>query len=1276
MDRQPADEAKTTPINLQNVLADAKREAAGEQVGAVALADFIDLVFGRIPPEELGRRTADHIAFSAASLLRFTSVADPARQPARAKLAITPVDNRRAGVPAHTAIEVNAPDRPFIIASLLGELRAQGHSVDLLVHPILWTERDASGSLQNIVAAGAGANGALNQESVVRIEIEPLADQSALDRLEAGLTATLQDLDAAVTDWPAMRDALQATAQGLSEVNAPDTKNDLEEARHFVDWLLADNFILLGMRDYRLTPGNGAATLTVVPDRSLGILRDSDRRIVHNEGTKAEAPPSSAPLFVAKSTLRSRIHRPAHLDFISLRSYSATGDVVGECRFVGLFTATAYNQSVATIPLLRRKADAVITASGIDTPGHDQNVLRNIVETYPRDELFQIDGETLSRIAIGIMRLGDRPRPRLFLRRDPYDRFASILVYIPRDRFSSAMRELVGQNLAKAQHGRVSAFYTELGDQPLTRVQFIIGLDPGTGPRPDEADLEALLVDTVRSWRDGLKDALDAALPEAQAAAHYAAYAGAFPAAYQEAHTAEKAVRDILDLESMAEGEESLFRCLASTPENPRSTIAIRIFRRGSPVPLSDIVPVMENMGLRIISEAPFKLRPGLERSSTSEIVYLHDFCALPAGKQADGPIEISEETARSVEETLSRVWRGEAENDGFNALAFDADLTWDEITLIRALAKYRLQAGSAFSQAYMQEAFAANPRLAQLVVAYFMALHAPDRPETKPAGPSAEALLEDIMAGLDGVESSDHDRILRLFINLVGQVRRTNLFRREAGERRPTIALKFDPTGIDELPPPHAYAEVFVYAPSVEGVHFRFGKIARGGLRWSGRREDFRTEVLGLVKAQQVKNAVIVPVGAKGGFYAKAVPAGATRDQEIAAGIDAYKLFIGGLLDLTDNLEQGNEQQKVLPPPGVSRPDGDDPYLVVAADKGTATFSDIANDVAGSYGFWLGDAFASGGSNGYDHKAMGITARGAWEAVKRHFRELGHDTQTQHFTVAGVGDMSGDVFGNGMLLSEHIQLVAAFDHRHIFIDPTPDIARSFAERQRIFALPRSSWADYDTSLISPGGGVFPRSAKRIALTDEMRRCLGTDATQLAPTELIRAVLSAPVDLLWFGGIGTYIKAEHERDFDVGDRANDQVRIDTRALRARVIGEGANLGLTQQGRVEAGRRGVALNTDAVDNSAGVDCSDHEVNIKILLDSVKREGQITDTERNDRLKAMTEDVAELVLATNYEQTLAISLAEATAVPDLDAARRLIQRFESRGVLDRALENLPS
>ncbi len=1160
-----------------------------------------------------------------------------------------------AGPIGRALLEAAGPDIPFLVDSLLGECTAQGQPVLALFHPVV-TLTDG------------------RRLSVIQIQLTPLTEAEAA-RLAAGARETLAHVEQAVHDHAALNARMRQEMQRLAGLRHLDPA-ERDEAVAFLEWLARDHFVFLGAREYHFETDEAGHVLPAEPimveGSNLGILRNEDLNVLSRESEPlvltheiGEFLSVPAPLIIAKSTHVSRVHRRVACDYVGVKKYDERGRVNGEVRFLGLFTAEAYDQPARSIPFVRRRVQKVMTIAGAPPGGHTEKALLNLIETWPRDELLQTRSALLAPMIMGALHLIGRPRTRLFLRRDEFDRFVSAIVYVPREAYDSALRQRIGAALSEAFNGDIRSFqpYFDLGG--LVRVLFEIGLSPGH-PDPDPAELEARIAQLARTWDQGFRDYLMASPLEGADREGAVHFVGAFNAAYREAFTPHEALADVARMAALSAACPVVARAYRQPGETP-DTVRVKIYSRSGAIPLSRCVPVFEKMGLFVDFETGYPVRPPTKPVADAPETYWVHALAM---RTADGAAVDMSAVAPRLEEAFVAVWRGAAENDGFNRLVLTAGASWREAALLRALAAYRRQTGLDQPQDVQEAALARYPELTRQLLAMFAARFDPALGEDLSARTQAcTRIAAGIEAGLRSVTSLADDQVLRRLAALIAAIQRTNFY--QPGDR-PYISFKVAGRELADLPEPRPYREIFMHGPEVEGVHLRFGPVARGGLRWSDRAFDYRTEVLGLVKAQQVKNAVIVPVGSKGGFYPKRLPP-RTDPTWLEAGRSAYKLFVRSLLELTDNIIEG----RLVPPAATVVWDREDPYLVVAADKGTATFSDTANAISLEMGHWLGDAFASGGSAGYDHKKMGITARGGWEAVKRHFRELGRDIQRQPFTVLGVGDMSGDVFGNAMLLSPEIRLVAAFNHLHVFIDPDPvDARRNLAERQRLFALPRSSWADYDTSLLSQGGGIFERSAKSIPLSAEVRRLTGLSGDTATPDEVIRALLKCEVDLIWFGGIGTYIKASHEAHADVGDRANDPVRVNGGELRAKVIGEGANLAMTQAARVEFALSGGRLNTDAIDNSAGVDSSDHEVNIKILAAEVIRTGALKAEDRNALLAAMTDDVARHVLAHNYDQTNALSLAVATAGADHEALERLMVYLEERGVLNRALEGLPT
>ncbi|MER5934506.1 NAD-glutamate dehydrogenase [Streptomyces sp. NPDC002054] len=1268
----------------------------GEQPDRDTVLSYLQRYYLHTAPEDLTDR--DPVDVFGAALSHYRLAENRPQGTANVRVH-TPTVEENGWTSSHSVVEVVTDDMPFLVDSVTNELSRQGRGIHVVIHPQVVVRRDVTGRLIEILGPDCDAHGPRTArphdslvESWIHVEIDRETDRGDLKQITADLLRVLSDVRESVEDWEKMRDAALRLADGLpDEPTAQDLREyELEEARELLRWLADDHFTFLGYREYNLVDGDA---LAAVPGTGLGILRSDPHHSGKDDGHPVSPSFNRLPadarakarehrlLVLTKANSRSTVHRPSYLDYVGVKKFDAEGNVVGERRFLGLFSSAAYTESVRRVPVIRRKVAEVLEVAGFSPASHDGRDLTQILETYPRDELFQTPVDQLQSIVTSVLYLQERRRLRLYLRQDEYGRYYSALVYLPRDRFTTGVR-LRLMDILKEELGGTSVDFTAWNTESiLSRIHFVIRVPQGTElPALTDADVEHLegrLVEAARSWADGFQEALLAECGEERAAELLRRYGTSFPEGYKADHSARAAVADLIHLEKLAAtpGDRdfalSLYEPVGAGPGERR----FKIYRAGEQVSLSAVLPVLQRLGVEVTDERPYELR----RSDRAN-AWIYDFgLRLPAPAGNGDAAYLGDDARERFQEAFAAVWTGQAENDNFNTLVLGAGLTWRQAVVLRAYAKYMRQAGSTFSQDYMEDTLRNNVHTTRLLVSLFEARMSPGR---QAAGSElVDAMLEELEGALDQVASLDEDRILRSFLTLIKATLRTNFFQHNgSAEPHAYVSMKFDPQAIPDLPAPRPAFEIWVYSPRVEGVHLRFGKVARGGLRWSDRREDFRTEILGLVKAQMVKNTVIVPVGAKGGFVAKNLPdPSVDRDAWLAEGIASYKVFISALLDITDNMVAG----EVVPPRDVVRHDEDDTYLVVAADKGTATFSDIANGVAEEYGFWLGDAFASGGSAGYDHKGMGITARGAWESVKRHFRELGHDTQTEDFTVVGVGDMSGDVFGNGMLLSEHIRLVAAFDHRHIFIDPNPDAAVSYAERRRLFDLPRSSWADYNTELLSAGGGIHPRTAKAIPVTPQMREALGIDEgiAKVTPAELMQAVLKAPVDLLWNGGIGTYVKASAETHTDVGDKANDAIRVNGQDLRVKVVGEGGNLGLTQLGRIEyarlgAGGEGGKINTDAIDNSAGVDTSDHEVNIKILLNAVVTDGDMTVKQRNKLLAEMTDEVGRLVLRNNYAQNTALANGIAQAPSLLHAQQRFMRRLERAGLLNRELEFLPT
>jgi glutamate dehydrogenase len=1229
--------------------------------------DFVAALFGRAVAEDLMHydpRQLAALAVSAWSLLAARKTGSPLFR--LEGLAAPPGSER-----AESVLEIVNDDMPFLLDSVLGELAERSIAIHLVVHPVFSVVRDAAGALVAFKGTQHGP-GSL-RESFIHLHIQRIEDEARRAEIAAALEQVLANVRAAVADWGAMTARIVDVIADIKANPPPLPGVEVDEAVQFLDWLLADNFTFLGVRDYVLAEDTG---LNPVFETGLGVMRSRELKVLRSWRGPLEFTPEiraflNEPklLIVTKSAVRSHVHRRVHMDYIGVKRFDAAGKLAGELRIVGLFTSTAYTRSTRTIPYLRHKVDAVVKRAGFDPDGHSGKALVNVLENYPRDELFQIDEDTLYEFALAVLQLDERPRIRVLPRRDRFDRFVSILVYVPRERYGSGVRRAIGEYLANVYKGRIAAFYPFFPEGALVRVHFIVARFDDQTPNPDRASLERAVEAIVRTWVDGLADALARQYDEQEARTLFERYRDAFSQGYRETYPATVAVADIRIIEGLSSGRP-LGVDFHRRPDDEPFCVGFKIWSCGRPIPLSERVPVLENMGFKVVDERTYQIvRSGPDQTD----VWFHDMLL----ERADRRTINLDAGKRPLEAAFLMVMGGLAENDGYNALVLAAGLMWREIALIRAISRFLRQISVPYSQDYMWATLVKHAAIAADVVRLFVNRFDPRLVVSSEERAAREReIVAGIEAALQEVESLDEDRILRQFVNAVASAIRTNFYQIDAtGQPAALIAIKFKSRSLHGLPLPKPLYEIFVYSPRVEAVHLRFGKVARGGIRWSDRPQDFRTEILGLVKAQQVKNAVIVPVGAKGGFVPKRLPgmvaSGATREAVAAEGAATYELFISTLLDITDNLRAG----QVVAPANVVRHDNDDPYLVVAADKGTATFSDMANAIAQAHGFWLDDAFASGGSAGYDHKKMGITARGAWESVKRHFREMNVNIAQTPFSVAGVGDMSGDVFGNAMLREKTIRLVAAFDHRDIFIDPDPDPERGYAERARLFGLPRSSWQDYDRALISAGGGVFARTLKEIPLSPQARALLGFAGERAAPQEVMRAILKAPVDLVFFGGIGTFVRAGAESDAAVGDRANDGIRITGAELSAKVVGEGANLGMTQRGRIEAALRGIRLNTDAIDNSAGVNTSDIEVNLKIALATPMGDGRLSREGRNRLLADMTEDVAALVLRNNYLQTLALSLAARRGLEDLGFEQRLMQTLEAAGELDRAVEFLP-
>ncbi len=1239
---------------LINRLNDTMQARLGSNDAALAeqVMQFARYVYANAPVEELAKKRMDDLYGMTLAMWDFL-MQRPSPQP-RIRV-FNPRFEDHGWQTTHTIVEIVSPDRAFLVDSIAMELNRRGLTIHSVVAEAFFSERDAQGRLQKIHFVHDHEAG--EKEALVHVEIDRQSDETVLADIVQTLDDILRELTCAVVDFPAML----TKVEGLSTTftyGARDENISPQEIKAFLLWLTANHFTFLAIREYQAEEQSGGLYMQALPGQDLGIVKCAAHiDLLETDGGPVACPGKS--LLFAKSGSRSRLHRPVYMDFVAVRHFNEQGMLLGETRILGLFTSRVFNNSPREFPLLGHKIKAILAASGLEPGSHDGKRLLQILETFPREELFQTPTEELLKIAVGVLHIQERRRLKMFMRKSQYGRFVTCLIYAPREGYTTALRKRFQQVLAEYLDVLDLEFNTYFTESTHARLYIVMRVGETGDWNFSLKEVEDRMVELARSWTDRLSESLIEYFGEERSSVLFTRYVDAFSTAYREEFSTRTAAADVDHLETLSDQRDlavSIYRAL----NEDMDALRFKIFRSRSAIAFSDVLPMLENLGLRVLGGHPYTVEP-----KGHDKVWIYDFNVRYSG---DHMIEL-DKVKNVFQEAFDRIWHGNAENDSFNRLTLAVGLNWREVALLRAYAQYFRQIRFPFSQTYIKDALVDHPQLSRGFIELFDARFNPVtvRDEQKEA-----ALVAHIRELLDKVASLDQDRILRRYLDVILATLRTNFYQQDNnGNAKDYISFKMNPHLIPDIPKPLPHYEIFVNSPRVEGVHLRGGKVARGGIRWSDRREDFRTEVLGLVKAQQVKNAVIVPVGAKGGFIPKQMPRTDNRDIIMEEGIACYKTFIRGLLDITDNIADG----QVVPPAQVVRLDEDDPYLVVAADKGTATFSDIANGVAAEYCFWLGDAFASGGSAGYDHKKMGITAKGGWVSVQRHFRELGVDVQTAPITVVGIGDMSGDVFGNGLLLSRSVKLVAAFDHRHIFIDPDPDPETSFVERERLFNLPRSSWAEYNPAMISAGGGVFARSAKAITITPAMQQCFAIKAEKLTPVELIAQLLKAPVDLLWNGGIGTYIKSSKETNVDVGDKTNDPVRVNGGEVRARVIGEGGNLGMTQLGRIEYGLNGGLSNTDFIDNSGGVDCSDHEVNIKILIDDVVRSGDLTVKHRNQLLAQMTDSVAELVLLDNYRQVQCISIAKAESVYRMGEYRRYIHALVASGKLDRDLEFIP-
>lgn len=1166
---------------------------------------------------------------------------------------------------SHTIVKIIVKDMPFLVDSVRMALNRQGITAHLLLHTPLTLKRDTKHQLKDFLSASSKAKDA-KKETIFLVEVDRQTSADDLQQLSDELHSVVEEVSLAVADWQAMRQKLEDVIKDYDKQPCPASKAEKEQAHNFLKWVIDHNFTLMGYRHYDAKAIEGDHRWLADNDSSLGLMKNSIRdrnRVLSNLPDSARAETlSSNPLILTKTNSKARVHRPAYMDYIGIKRFDKEGNVVGEDRFLGLYSASFYNSSAAQLPVLKAKLDSVSALLGFEKGTHAYKAVMNILETYPRDELLQIDAEELSKIVLGIFQMQERGISRLFVRKDIFGRFYSCMVYVPRERYNTQLRRDT-QALLKKSFGSEKdvEFTTYFSESVYARTQYIVRVK-NNNVEIDVAEIEKNIVELSKSWNDRLASSLRASQGEAKGKALENKYGNAFTRGYKELNLPSIALVDIDKIEGL--NDIDTLDMLFYRPQEEQAdseAVRLKLFHKKQPIHLSAVLPMLENFGLRVIDESPFQVT-----SSDGDVNWIMDFSMLHGNTNKMGMQKAQE----LFQDAFSKVWYGNLEDDSFNRLVLGAGLTGRAVTILRAYAKYMRQTGSSFSKDYIASTLDKYPHIAQLLVELFEQRF---NPFIKRTDKKQQTIQDNIAEKLDQVSNLDDDRIIRRYMDMILATLRTNFYQKDkAGCDKPYMSFKVLPELIPEMPLPLPKFEIFVYSPRIEGVHLRGGKVARGGLRWSDRQEDFRTEILGLVKAQQVKNTVIVPVGAKGGFVCKQLPMDQGREAMQKEGQECYRIFIRSLLDITDNIVQG----EIVHPKDVVRLDEDDPYLVVAADKGTATFSDIANSISEDYNFWLGDAFASGGSIGYDHKKMGITARGAWESVKRHFREMGVDCQTTEFTCVAVGDMAGDVFGNGMLLSKHTRLISAFNHLHIFFDPDPDTAKSYKERQRLFENPSLTWDDYNKDLISKGGGIFSRSSKSIKLTPEMKKALGTRQASMTPNELIHNILQMPVDLIWNGGIGTYVKGTKETHADVGDRANDSVRINGDQVRAKIIGEGGNLGCTQLGRIEFAANGGRVNTDFIDNVGGVDCSDNEVNIKILLNSLVNDGDLTVKQRNNLLYDMTDDVSEIVLDDCYRQTESMSITELGGGSSLKEQLRFIHGLEREGHLNRELEFIPS
>lgn len=1249
----------------QQLLSDLKAYIRQQHPESIAelLAEFVDYYYSLLSYEDLSQKGVEQLHASLWSHWQFFYQREPGESRVRV---FNPDQDTDGWQSTHTIVQIIHDDMAFLVDSIRMEINRHGYLVHYIVHlGGVRVKRDEQNRICELYPRDKPVKDTL-VEAPIYLEIDRQIDPEVMKQLEHDLKKVLSDVELAVSDWQPMLEQLEDCLQRL-EAAPPDLDPaEITESKAFLNWM-RDHFIFLGCRDHSIQQkDDGDTMIKSEPNSGYGVLCEechNHRRYLSQMTEEAKRITLSKQiLIIAKTNTKSTVHRPGYTDYVGVKMFNEDGEIIGERRFIGLYTSSAYNTSPRYIPFLRLKVAKVLQKANFAPHSHAGKNLLNILETLPRDDLFQAGQDELLELALGIFHLQERQRIRLFVRKDTYGRFYSCLVFVPRENFNTELTRRMRTILCDEFNAEEVTYSIHFSESILARIHFMVRVDPKRGRAPDVDKIETRLRKVGISWRQELKESLIDAYGEATGIMHFNRFRHAFPASYQEAYSPETAVNDIEQLDALTDDKPLIIDFYESDmqPEDGKKIYQFKVYQKFESIPLSDALPILENLGFKVMGEQPHRIN-----YSREEQVWINDFDLVLTH---DWSLQIDKAKA-CIKRAFAAIWLGQAENDAFNQLVVAAELDWREVLVLRAYARYFQQTCFPFSQHYIAKTLMGNLHITKRIINLFLGKFSLDHPSTEK---QRDQIVEKLKKDFDEVASLDEDRILRSYLNAVWATVRTNFYQKDAqGHYKPYLSFKLLPKSIPDVPLPKPEYEIFVYSTRVEGVHLRGGKVARGGLRWSDRREDFRTEVLGLMKAQQVKNAVIVPMGAKGGFVAKKLPLHATHDAIQQEGIECYKLFIKGLLDITDNVRD----DKVFPPSQVVRYDDDDPYLVVAADKGTATFSDIANQLARDYNFWMDDAFASGGSTGYDHKEMGITAKGAWESVKRHFRELGRDIQQEPFTAVGIGDMSGDVFGNGMLLSRCTRLVGAFNHRRIFVDPNPDETTSYEERLRLFQQKRSTWDDYDKTLISKGGGVFSRSAKSIAITPEMKQCFSISEDHLTPNQLIAYILKADVDLLWNGGIGTYIKSSQETHASVGDRANNAVRVDGRDLRCLALGEGGNLGATQLGRIEFALKGGRCYADFIDNSGGVDCSDHEVNIKILLNQIQEKHGLSTQARNDLLASMTDDINDLVLYNNYSQSLAVSISASGSASNMDLLSRYISSLEQQGKLNRELEFLP-